>query len=239
MNYTQIIKKLKSMRNEKNIAGMARFGINPRNTLGISVPNLRKIAKSAGKDHALALRLWASGIHEARLLAALIEKPEKVSALQMEAWVRDFDSWDVCDMTCDYVFAHTAYAFDKCVKWAKRPETYVRRAAFTLMAVIAWFRIGYTGPKVRKMLALIEKYSTDDRNFVKKAVNWALRNIGKSGTRYYKDALKTAQRLLQSGSSSASWIAKDAIRELNNPAIIARAKEREKRFAVLRASGKS
>jgi 3-methyladenine DNA glycosylase AlkD len=221
------------MRNEKNTAGMAKFGINPRNTLGISMPGLRKIAKNTGKNHALALRLWASGIHEARVMAALVDEPEKVTENQMDKWVKDFDSWDVCDVTCDYVFAPSEHAFAKCVEWSGRKEEYVRRAAFTTMAMIAWFRIDFTRGKAEKMLSLIKKYSADERNFVRKAVNWALRNIGKSGTKYYKDALGTARKLAKSGSKSARWIAKDAIRELLKPSIIARAKEREKRFETL------
>jgi 3-methyladenine DNA glycosylase AlkD len=218
------------MKNEKNIAGMAKFGINPRNTLGISMPDLRKIAKNTGKNHALALRLWGSGIHEARVLAALVDEPEKVSPKQMDLWAGDFDSWDVCDVTCDYVFAPSKHAFAKCVEWTGRKEEFVRRAAFTTMAVIAWFRIDFTRAKAKKMLSLIKKYSTDERNFVRKAVNWALRNIGKTGTKFYRAALLTARQLEKSRSKSARWIAKDAIRELLKPQIIKRAREREKRF---------
>jgi 3-methyladenine DNA glycosylase AlkD len=230
LNYNQIIKRLKSMKNEKNIAGMARFGINAKSTLGIPIGELRKIGKKAGNDHVLALKLWDSGIHEARILAALVDEPGKVTGLQMEKWAAGFDSWDVCDQVCDNLFVHVKNGYEKAVKWAERSREFVKRAAFTMFAVIAWFRLDMTDAKAAKMLGLIEKHSADGRNYVKKAVNWALRNIGKSGTKYYKAAIVTARRLGRSKYKSARWIAKDAIRELLKPEIIKRAKEREERF---------
>lgn len=232
MEYSRIIKKLKSMSNKRNAAKMAGFGINPDNTLGISVPVLRKIAKKTGKDHALALQLWDSGIHEARILASLVDDPKKVKPEQMEKWAMGFDSWDVCDMACSSLFSRTKYAFQKAVEWAGRSKEYVRRAGFVLMAVIAWFRIDYTPAKAKRMFKLIEKYSADPRNFVKKAISWALRNMGKSGTKYRAAALRAARRLEKSGIKPAVWIAKDAIRELENPAVIKRAGEREQRFKL-------
>jgi 3-methyladenine DNA glycosylase AlkD len=225
MTYTQIIKTLKSMRNEENIAGMTRFGINSKNTLGISVPDIRKIAKSLGKSHVLAGRLWASGIHEARVLAALVDEPGKVTKKQMDAWVRDFDSWDVCDQACNSLFLNTGYAVKKACEWVKRKREYERRAGFVMIAVLAWHS-DLKDAEIRKFLPLIKKYSLDKRNFVIKAVNWALRNIGKRNISLNKTALKTAREMAGFDSRSARWAAKDAIRELTDEKIVSRLRSR-------------
>jgi 3-methyladenine DNA glycosylase AlkD len=132
-----IIKKLKSMKNPRNVEGMARFGINPKTALGVSVVELRKIAKEAGKSHQVALDLWKSGIHEARLLAGMVDVADEVTERQMESWVSDFDSWDVCDQACMNLFDRTKYAKQKAAEWTKRKEEFVKRAGFALMAVLA------------------------------------------------------------------------------------------------------
>jgi len=137
MKYKEIIKKLKSMTNPKNVKGMARFGINPKQTLGISIPNLRKLAKETGNNHDMAQKLWRSGYHEAKILASMIDEADKVTEKQMDAWVSDFDSWDVCDQVCS-LFEKTPYAFEKAVEWSKKNEEFEKRAGFALMATLAW-----------------------------------------------------------------------------------------------------
>jgi 3-methyladenine DNA glycosylase AlkD len=215
----QIIQKLKSLANPKNVEGMARFGINPNNTLGISVPVLRDIAKEAGKDHQLAQELWASGIHEARILACFIDKPEMVTELQMESWVKDFDSWDVCDLCCSDLFDRTKFAHQKAVEWSGREEEFVKRAGFTLMAALAVHDKKASDADFLKFLPIIKRESTDERNFAKKAVNWALRNMGKRNLDLNKMAIKTAEEIQKIDSKSARWIAADALRELTGEAV--------------------
>ena len=214
MQYNEIIQKIKSLANPKNVEGMARFGINPANTYGVSIPVLRKMAKEIGKDHELAMELWASGIHEARLLACFIDRPDMVTEEQMEGWVKDFDSWDVCDQCCSNLFDRTPVAYQKVVAWCEREEEFVRRAGFVLMACLAVHDKKADDRAFIKFLPLLKKYATDERNFVKKAVNWALRQIGKRNLNLNEMAVKTAGEIKQIDSKSARWIASDAIREL-------------------------
>jgi 3-methyladenine DNA glycosylase AlkD len=215
MTYEELIKTLKKNANPKNIAGMARFGINPKDTLGITVPFLRKTAKQIGKDHELAIKLWKSGIHEARILASMIDDPKEVSEKQMDSWIADFDSWDVCDQVCMNLFDKTPFAFKKASEWTSREPEFERRAGFALMACLAWHDKTSPDEKFKPFFSLIKKYSTDERNFVKKAVNWALRQIGKSRPNLKKEAIKTAEEILKINSKSAQWIAKDALKELS------------------------
>ena len=215
----QIIQKLKSLANPKNVEGMARFGISPNNTLGISVPVLRDIAREAGKDHQLAQELWASGIHEARTLACFVDKPELVTESQMEGWVKNFDSWDVCDLCCANLFDRTKFAFRKAAEWSGREEEFVKRAGFTLMATLAVHDKKATNADFQKFLPLIKKGAADERNFVKKSVNWALRQIGKRNASLNKMAIKTAEEIQKIDSKSARWIAADALRELTGEAV--------------------
>ncbi|OGM11246.1 DNA alkylation repair protein, partial [Candidatus Woesebacteria bacterium RBG_16_39_8b] len=207
----------KTIANPKNVDGMARFGINPKNTYGISIPNLRKIAKEIGNNHDMAQKLWASGYHEAKILASMIDEADKVTEKQMDAWVSDFDSWDVCDQVCS-LFEKTPYAFEKVVEWSKKNEEFVKRAGFALMATIAWHDKDAPDSKFVKFFPHIKKGSTDERNYVKKAVNWALRNIGKRNKTLNKRAIQVAKEIQsanrRTNSKSARWIAADAIREL-------------------------
>jgi 3-methyladenine DNA glycosylase AlkD len=219
MNTAEIVRKLKSMRNEKNIRGMARFGINPNNTFGVSIPLLRNLAKKIGKNHTLALELWKTGIHEARLLAGFIGNPKLITENQMEAWVRDFDSWDVCDQVCSNLFDQTPFAWQKAAEWPHRKEEFVRRAGFVMMAALSVHDKNAKDEDFIKFFPLIKKYSTDERNFVRKAVNWALRQIGKRNQNLNKRALLLATELLKLESKSARWIASDAIRELKSQSI--------------------
>ena len=222
MNYSEIINKLKSFENPENVKGMARYGINPNNNLGISIYKLRPIAKENGKDHNLALKLWESGIHDARLLACFIDEPDKVTAEQMDSWSKDFDSWDICDQACTSLFDLTTFAWSKTYEWAKRDEEFVKRGAFSIIAGLAVHDKESSDEKFEKLFPLIIKHSTDDRNYVKKAVNWALRNIGKRNLTLNKKAVDVANRILKIDDKTARWIAKDAIRELTSEKVINR-----------------
>lgn len=217
MEYDAALAKLKALSDPRAVAGMARFGINPNNTLGISIPNLRKLAKEIGVDHRLAQKLWASGLHEARILASMVDDPRLVTERQLARWVKDFDSWDVCDQVCMNLFAKTAFAYPKAVEWSTRREEFVRRAGFALMACLAWQDKHAADAKLEKFLPLIERAAADERNFVKKAVNWALRQIGKRNPYLKRKALRTAKAIQKMDARSARWIAADALRELRSP----------------------
>lgn len=224
MEFNEIMKDLRNNANAANVAGMARFGINSEGTLGISIPLLRSLAKKIGKDHALALRLWETEIHEARILASMIDDPAAVSVAQMDSWARDFDSWDVCDQVCGNLFDKTRFARQKAVLWAGQKQEFVRRAGYTLMAVLAWHDKLAADALFLAYLDIIERGADDERNFVKKAVNWALRNIGKRNRTLHKAAIARARRIARQESRTARWIAADALRELTSPKIIARIK---------------
>jgi 3-methyladenine DNA glycosylase AlkD len=216
MDYDELIARLKAMENPANVAGMVRFGISSNNTLGISVVTLRKIAREVGKDHALALKLWSSGIHEARILACFIADPKKVTPALMNRWVKDFDSWDVCDQCCMNLFDKTPYAYEKVKEWSQRKEEFVRRAAFALMAGLAIHDKKASNENFQRLFPIIHTASIDSRNYVKKAVNWALRQIGKRNAFLHREALRTANQIAKIDSSSARWVAADAIRELKS-----------------------
>jgi 3-methyladenine DNA glycosylase AlkD len=205
---------------------MARYGINPENTLGVSIPSLRAMAKRIGTDHALALDLWASGIHEARVLAGLVDDPALVTAAQLERWAKDFDSWDVCDGVCSNLFDRTPYAWDKAVAWSARSREFVKRAGFVLMAALAVHDKTAPDERFKNFLPLIEREAVDERNFVKKAVNWALRQIGKRNRALNRDAIAAAKRIRKVDSRSARWIAADALRELESDAVRQRLNKR-------------
>jgi len=214
-----LIKKLKSLSNPEAVAGMARFGINPKNTYGVSIPVLRKMAKEIGQNHLLAQRLWNSGVHEARILASMIDFPEEVTEKQMERWVMDFDSWDVCDQVCSNLFDQTKFAHKKAMDWSKRGEEFVKRAGFVLMAALSVHDKKAGDKNFLKFLPIIKREARDERNFVKKAVNWALRQIGKRNLHLNQKAIKTAKEIQEIESKAAKWIASDAIRELTSQAV--------------------
>ena len=219
MQYSEILEKLKSLSDPEAIAGMARFGINPENTYGISIPNLRKIAKQIGKDHMLAEQLWLSGIHEARILACMIDDPKMVTEEQLERWAKDFDSWDVCDQCCGKLFDKTRFSYEKAIEWSRRSEEFVKRAGFVLMTQLAVHDKKSDDSQFEQFFPIIKREATDGRNFVKKAVNWALRQIGKRNRNLNKAAIEVTKEIGQIDSKPAKWIAADALRELTSEAI--------------------
>jgi 3-methyladenine DNA glycosylase AlkD len=210
----EIVGQLNLLANPANVAGQQRYGIRPAHQLGISIPHLRAIAKGV-RDHPLALQLWQTGIHEARILASLVDDPKLVTLYQMETWVQDFDSWDVCDQVCSNLFERTVFAVDRAHAWPERQSEYVRRAGFTMMAALASHRKKEPDETFLEFLPLIIQYSTDSRNFVRKAVNWALRGIGKRNPVLRAVAIQTAEQILKIDSPTAHWVARDALRELS------------------------
>jgi 3-methyladenine DNA glycosylase AlkD len=219
MQYDEIIEQLKSLSNPEAVAGMARFGIKSDKTLGVSIPNLRKIARKTGKNHTLALQLWDSDIHEARILAGMVDDPEMVTEEQMENWVKDFDSWDVCDQCCLNLFDKTEFAYQKAIEWSERSEEFVKRTGFVLMAQFAVHDKKASDEDFMQFFPIIKREATDKRNFVKKAVNWALRQIGKRNLNLNDKAIEIAKEIQQLDSKSAKWIATDALRELTSEAV--------------------
>jgi 3-methyladenine DNA glycosylase AlkD len=210
----QIIADLRSMRSERDIAGMRRFGIVAHGEqLGISVTRLREIGRPYRRNHALALELWASGIHEARILATVIDDPREITKTQMERWVRDCDNWAVTDALA-FVFDRTPFAEEKVQQWSRRKSEYVKRAAFSIMAGMAIHRKELPDEIFLRFLPIIAREAMDERNFVRKAVNWALRGIGKRNTNLRRAAIATAKQIALIDSRAARWIASDALREL-------------------------
>jgi 3-methyladenine DNA glycosylase AlkD len=196
------------------LAGMARFGITGGHRLGVSVPAMRSIARTLGRDHALALALWETGIPDARIVASMVADPALLSARQMDVWVKGFGAWDVCDQTCLNAFWKSPLAWRKVAVWSRRKDEFVRRAAFALLATLAVHDKRATDQDFITALSLVEATACDGRNYVKKAVNWALRNIGKHSAALKVAAIQCALRIRQQGSPSARWIAADALREL-------------------------
>jgi 3-methyladenine DNA glycosylase AlkD len=219
MNLNEILKKLESMANPESVKGMARFGIRSENAYGISIPDLRQLAKQIGTNHDLALGLWSSGIHEARILAGMMDDPAAVTEDQLERWVADFDSWDLCDQCCSNLFDKTPYAYRKAIEWSKRKQEYVKRAGFVLMAVLAVHDKKAGDRQFLRFLPVIKREATDARNFVKKAVNWALRQIGKRNRTLNQAAIEVGKEIRSIDSKSAGWIANDALRELTSEKI--------------------
>ena len=203
---------------------MERFGINTDKAFGISMPNVRVLAKEIGKNHKLAQEIWKSKIHEARILAGLIDESDKVTEKQMDRWVKDFNSWDVCDQVCFNLFDKTEFVFQKIDEWSKRDEEFVKRTAFALMAGLAIHDKQASDKEFEKFFSIIIREARDERNFVRKAINWALRQIGKRNINLSKKAIQVAKQIQKIDSKSAKWIANDAIRELTSPQIQTRLK---------------
>jgi 3-methyladenine DNA glycosylase AlkD len=217
-----VLDKLQSKAKPEQLEGMAKYGMTVEQRLGVSVPDMRKLAKEIGKDHKLALDLWSTGIAEARIVAAMVGDPDKLIEEQMEDWVKGINSWDVCDQACMNLFEKNQLAWKKIVDWSEREEEFVKRTAFSLIACLAWHDKRASDEKFLELLPVIIRGATDKRNFVKKAVNWALRNIGKRNLSLNKVAINTAKEIRQLNSGAARWIASDAIRELESDAIQSR-----------------
>ena len=220
----EILRQLRALSDPEAVSSMARFGIKADKAFGVPVPALRKLARSIGKDHQLAQDLWDSGLHEARELATMIADPKQVTEDSMERWVKDIDSWDVCDHCCGNLWDKTPFAYRKARDWSRRPEEFVKRASFSLMAALAVHDKAPIDDAFIKFLPIIKHESIDERNFVKKAVNWALRQIGKRNRNLNRQAIKTAREIQKLDSKSARWIAADALRELTNEKVQSRIK---------------
>ncbi len=220
MNIEEIIKKLESLGSPENVAGMARFAIKTKKALGVSAPNLKVLAKEIKKQtkdrHSLALELWETGIHEARAIAYLIENPKDVTENQMDSWVKDFDNWAICDGTCGHLFCKTTFAYEKVFEWSDSDEEFIKRAGICLIAWLSVHDKKADDEKIAKFLPILEQKADDERNFIKKAVNWSLRQIGKRSVYLNKFAIESALRIQAQNTKSARWIAADALRELRN-----------------------
>jgi len=217
-----VLDKLQSKAQPEQLKGMAKFGMTVEQRLGVSVPDMRKLAKEIGRDHKLALDLWRTGIAEARIVAAMVGDPAKLTEEQMEDWVKGINSWDVCDQVCMNLFEKNHLAWKKIVDWSEREEEFVKRTAFSLIACLAWHDKKASDEKFIELLPVIIREATDERNFVKKAVNWALRNIGKRNLDLNEAAINTAKEIKRLDSKAARWVASDAIRELESDAIQSR-----------------
>ena len=230
MNRLQhVLQLIQAHARPRELAGMARFGMNTYGRLGLSIPVMRRLAKSLGHDHALALALWRSGGPDACIVAGMLAESDKLTSAQMDEWVGDFASWDVCDQVCGNAFSSSPLAWHKVTEWAGRREEFVRRAAFALLSSLAVHDKLASDERFMAMLALIETAADDERNFVKKAVNWALRNIGKRNRVLNAAAIETARRIQLQGTRSARWIAADALRELGSEPVQSRLLARQRR----------
>ncbi|MBN1634575.1 MAG: DNA alkylation repair protein [Ignavibacteria bacterium] len=218
----EIIGEFKGFRNERNIEGMKRYGINVDTAFGISAPVLTDISKRYRYNHTLALELWNTGYHDARLLASMIDNPKEVTKKQLKNWVKDFDSWDVCDCCCNRLFRKVSFIEEYIPIWCNDNHEFVKRAGFSMIAQLAVHKKSAPDSEFEKYFHLIIKGSADERNFVKKAVNWALRQIGKRNFRLNAEAINVSGKLIELNSKSARWIARDAIRELTNEKTISR-----------------
>jgi 3-methyladenine DNA glycosylase AlkD len=226
----EALDRLRVLGDPRNVEGMARFAISSSSTrvYGISVVALRQLAREIGRDHALAEQLWTSGVHEARHLACMVEEPAKITSAQLDRWVRDLDSWDVCDGFAYSTVSELPVAWRKVERWAKSREEFVRRAAFAAIAGLAQHDKRAPDADFMPLLALCEQYAHDDRNFVKKAVNWALRQVGKRNLALNRAAIATAERIQAQGTRPARWIAADALRELRSDAVRSRLRTQAK-----------
>ncbi len=228
MHYDEVMAHLRALANADNVAGMARYGIRPKTeTLGISVYTVREIAKEIRRDHALALQLWDSGVHEARLLAGMIADPRQMTPAGMDRWAATFDSWDIVDQTCSNLFDQTPYAHQKAFEWAAREEEFVKRAGYVMMAALAVHDKDAPDSAFEAFFPVIVAGATDERNFVKKAVNWALRNIGKRNQALNRAAIVLAREIQTMPVKPARWIASDALRELTSDKVQARLARRK------------
>jgi 3-methyladenine DNA glycosylase AlkD len=219
MDAREVLAWLERRGTRRNVEGLARYGIVAPRALGVPVGTLLGLAKQLGKDHALAAALWESGWYEARLLAPMVDDPGQVTRGQMNAWAAAFDSWAVCDHACWHLFERTPFAWEKARRWSSSPRELVKRAGFALMAGLALHDKAAPDTRFRSFLPLVEKGARDERNFVKKGVNWALRAIGRRNLALNEAALVVARRLAGSEEASSRWVGQDAARELASPKV--------------------
>lgn len=214
MQLKEVLAALEGRGSKAGIASFSRFGITVSKAYGVAMKDIQAIAKKAGRDHALAQKLWASGWYEARLAAAYIADPAVLTKKEMNAWTADFDNWGVCDTLCFVLFDRSPHAYDRAAQWAKSPKEFIKRAGFALMASLAGHDKAAPPEKFLAFLPMIEEGARDDRNFVKKGVSWALRRIGiRSELVLRKAAMASAKRLAASETACARWVGKDALRE--------------------------
>jgi len=219
MTVPQVLARLRRTGTKRNRDGMARYAIVAPKAFGVSVGDLRTLGKELGTDHRLAQDLWKTGWYEARMLSAFVADPARTTAAQMERWTRDFDNWAVCDHLCFHLYDRTPHAWTKIDQWSGRREEFVKRAAFALLASVALHDTSMPDARFTRSLRLIEGAATDERNFVKKGVSWALRSVGDRNPDLHEAALACARRLGESTDASARWVGKDAVRQLNRPAV--------------------
>lgn len=219
LSINEILEQLKALGRTDQLVGMSRYGMSTKNRLGVSIPNLRKMAKEVGKNHDLSLKLWDSGFQEARILASMVDDPEKVTDYQMEIWVNDFNSWDVCDQVCMNLFEKVSFIREKIESWSRREEEFVKRSAFTLIACIVWHDKSLSNEEILDFVPMIKRGAEDDRNYVKKAVSWALRHIGKRNLYLNREAIRAAESLSRLECRPARWIMSDVLRELKSEKI--------------------
>jgi 3-methyladenine DNA glycosylase AlkD len=224
----EVLRRLHRMADPSNLAGQARFGIETSRSLGIPAPDLRKLAREVGPNHTLAVDLWTSRIREAQILAALVDDPAQVTPEQMDAWADEFGSWDVVDACCCNLFDRTPHAYSKAVEWSRREEEFVRRAGFSLMACLAVHDKKARDSDFEPLFAAIAEQACDGCNFVRKAVNWALRQIGKRNLQLRARAIEVAEQVGAKDCRAARWVASDALRELRDPKLERRLRSRTK-----------
>ncbi|MHC1680859.1 MAG: DNA alkylation repair protein [Methanomassiliicoccales archaeon] len=229
MNAEEVLARLGSISDPTRLEGMSRYGIEVNDALGVSMPEMRAMAKSIGRDHKLALDLWRSGVHEARIMASLLADPKLLTEEQMEEMVKDLESWDVCDQCCSNLFSRTPMAMRKALEWSGRVEEFQKRAGFATMAALAVHGKKLGNDDMMLLLEAVVRESRDDRNYVRKAVNWALRQIGKRNSHLNGMAIEAAEKILAKGDRASRWIASDALRELRSEAVQERLKSRQGR----------
>jgi len=213
----EVLSRLRQLQNPAAVQALQKQGVTPRAALGVSDQDLRKLASEIGVDRLIAQQLWASGIHDARVLASMVDDPARVTPKQMERWVRDFDSWALCDACCVNLFDKTPFAYAKAVAWSARKEEYVKRAAFSLVAALAQTDQKAADSEFLRFIPIVKREAADERPFVRKSIAWALKEIGKRNKSLKKIALDTAKELDKLEAKSAHWIATDAIKELTAP----------------------
>ena len=221
-----VLTKLRQKARPDQLAGMARYGMKTEHRLGVQVPEMRRIAKETGKNHELAIELWKTGIAEARIVAAMVDEPAKTTEKQMDDWVQDIDSWDIGDQVCMNLFEKTIFAWTKIIDWSKREDEFVKRTAYGLLACLAWHDKTAEDARFVEFFPVIAHGALDERASVKKAVSWALRNIGKRNLFLNNESLKLAREIQKGSTKSAKWVASDVIRELESQAVQMRLKKK-------------